>query len=222
VDVLARVFGLEPAGSESAVLRLLIELCAQIVDAQEGSLLVVEEGLDHVPALTFAMTVGSRESERVLVGQRVPLGEGLVGLAAVTHEAQIGAPLFEGVVQAQRSDAPVGQPTSMIAAPMLAEGELVGVITAVTFEPGRRFGEEQARLYARAASVAGLIVQQRRRIAQLEEDDREPARSAAADADLEARIHRSVDALIAQSGSRAGALEQLLATLQLLLGGGER
>jgi GAF domain-containing protein len=215
VDILARAFGLEPAGSESAVLRLLIELCAQIVDAQEGSLLVVDEsGPGEAPVLTFAMTVGSRESERVLVGQQVPLGEGLVGLAAVTHEAQIGAPLFEGVVQAQRADAPVGQPTSMIAAPMLADGELVGVVTAVTFEPGRRFSEDQARLYARAASVAGLIVQQRRSIAALE--GRAEA-TAGAGGTREEALHHSLDRAIARSAGRLDALERILTALAELL-----
>lgn len=216
--VLARSLGLEPEGSEATILRLLIELCAQFVAAAEGSLLVVDYAAPEAPVLTFAMTVGSGESERALVGQSIPLGEGLVGLAAVTHEAQVGAPLYEGVVQAQRGDVPASQPTSMIAAPMLAAGELVGVITAVTFEPGRLFTQDDARLYARAASVAGLIVQQRRCIATLEEGDA-PAGDGEPSAQWE-RIRSLADRVIGRSSGRLDELEQLFSALASLLAKG--
>ena len=92
MSVLNAYLGVASESSEEKVLRLLIELGAQFVEAQEGSLLVLD---DESAELVFAMTIGSAASEKSLIDQRVPLGEGLVGLAAQTHEVQIGAPRFD-------------------------------------------------------------------------------------------------------------------------------
>lgn len=170
---------IEPRSDEAQVLRLLIELGAQFVGASEGSLLVHDRRAND---LVFAMTVGGDES--VLVGQRVPMSKGLTGLAAATLEVQIGAPTFSGIRQAPDGDdgepgAPreareareAGErldaraPESVIAAPMLVGDELVGVITAVTFEPGKRFTSDQGELYARIAAVAGVVVELRQKLA---------------------------------------------------------
>jgi GAF domain-containing protein len=164
IHSIAQRLGLAEGRPEHEVLRLLIELCAQFVGAAEGSLLLLDREEDPPTSLVFAMTVGSGESEAALRGQRVPLGEGLVGLAAVSHEVQIGSPSYEGVEYAREGVVPAGEPASLIAAPMLAGDDLVGVVTAVTFDAARRFSEDDARLYARAAAVAGLILDQARRL----------------------------------------------------------
>jgi GAF domain-containing protein len=138
------------------------------VGAEEGSLLLVDPRDDPPQSLRFAMTVGSRESERALLGQRVPLGEGIVGLAAVTHEVQLGSPTYDGVAQARRREADPSQPAAVLAAPVLSRDELLGVITAVRFEPAGPFTKQEARLYGRAAAVAGLVLDQSQRLAALE------------------------------------------------------
>ncbi len=170
---------ISPKSNEEQVLRLLIELGAQFVGASEGSLLVLDPRANE---LVFAMTVGG--DERVLVGQRVPIGAGLTGLAAATHEVQIGAPTFRGAWQGEPPGEPAGPtepaapaaagdarakldaraPEAVIAAPMLVDDALVGVITAVTFEPGRRFTGAHGELYARIAAVAGVVVEQQRKL----------------------------------------------------------
>jgi hypothetical protein len=56
-------------------MRLLVELCGQVVGAEEGSLLVVDHAQDPPRELIFAMTVGSgsrRDAERAARS----LGEG--------------------------------------------------------------------------------------------------------------------------------------------------
>ena len=156
-NVLETYIGISYKSPEEKVLRLLIELGAQIVGVQEGSLLVLDEKKGE---LVFAMTVGSSSSEEELGGQRVPLGKGIVGLAAQTHEVQIGAPTFD-TEQTQ-------EPKTVIAAPMLMGDRLIGVITAVSFQPDRRFNSNDATLYARIATVAGVIVEQRRRLSSVE------------------------------------------------------
>jgi putative methionine-R-sulfoxide reductase with GAF domain len=116
--------------------------------------------------LVFAMTIG--ESERTLIGQHVPLGKGLTGLAAATREVQIGAPTFKDVKQRKRADSTSSQPTAVIAAPMLIRDELIGVITAVGFDPRKRFTAADASLYAKTASVAAVVVDQQQRLRNVE------------------------------------------------------
>jgi GAF domain-containing protein len=157
---LSTYLAIAPQSPEEAVLRLLIELGIQVVGADEGSLLVLDEAAG---ALVFAMTVGGRGSEDALKGQRVPLGQGLTGLAAATHEVQLGSPTYSQVQQAREGGQTEG-PQAVIAAPMLVADNVVGVITAVSFAQGKRFGSKEADLYARVAAVAGVVVQQRHRI----------------------------------------------------------
>jgi transcriptional regulator with GAF, ATPase, and Fis domain len=215
-----RYLDLDVESPELRVMRLLVELCGQVVGAEEGSLLVVDHAQDPPRELIFAMTVGSRQSEETLSGQRVPLGEGLVGIAAVTHEVQIGAPLYDGIEQARRGEAPRGQPTAVIAAPMLIDDRLVGVITAVSFEAGKRFTNEHAALYARAASVAGVVVDQRRRIDALESRGVGGAESRrlSADEPLARQILEIASRLVERSPGRLRELARILSALEEILG----
>jgi hypothetical protein len=142
--------------SDEKVLKLLIELGAQVVGASEGSLLAYDP---EAKDLVFVMTVGGSPG---LLGQRVPLDRGLTGLAAATGEVQIGAPTFK--IHQDASGSGRGEPEAVIAAPMLIADDLVGVITAVSFTPGKRFTSGDADLYGRLASVAGIVVEQWRRL----------------------------------------------------------
>ena len=157
---LATYLGISGSSQEGMILRLLIELGAQIVGAQEGSLLVLDEKRHE---LVFAMTVGSKSSEMALIGQRVPLGKGITGLAAQTHEVQIGAPPLRPR-QPKRHNTPANQPQAVLAAPMLVADRLIGVLTAVSFAPDKRFASADALLYGRIAAVAGVVVNQSRQL----------------------------------------------------------
>lgn len=155
-EALLTYLAIGPQSSEEMVLRLLIELGAQVVDAHEGSLLIHDKEKGD---LVFAMTVGGGG----LVGQRVPMNKGLTGLAAATREVQIGAPTFhlagEGKPESKASGPKT--PQAVIAAPMLVADELVGVLTAVSFDETRRFTSKDGELYGRLAAMAGVVVQQR-------------------------------------------------------------
>ena len=222
--LLARHLGIPPKSPEQAVLQLLIELAAQVVGAEEGSLLVLDRSQQPPRELVFAMTVGSGESEGTLAGQRVPVGEGLTGLAALTHEVQIGAPTYEGVRQAERGEAVPGQPSAVIAAPMLIEDTLVGVITAVSFEPGKRFTRDDANLYARAASVAGVLVDQRRQLDAIDtlRDPESATKGGSEPERLEREITGAVSRLMRASPGRLTEVKRLLAALEALTLGRSR
>jgi GAF domain-containing protein len=152
-ELMTRYLGLMPRTGEDQVLRLIVETGVRAVRADEGSLLVYDPDAND---LTFVMTYGSEASEDILVGQRVPFGQGLAGLAAETGEVQIGAPRYKDVRQSET----IGGIKAVIAAPMMLGDRLIGVITAVSDDEGKRFTMDDAQLYACLATIAALVVNQ--------------------------------------------------------------
>jgi transcriptional regulator with GAF, ATPase, and Fis domain len=207
---LSRVLGILPSTPEEKILRMLIELGCEVVGGQEGSLLVYDKDAD---VLRFAMTVGDPESEKKLRGQAVPLGAGLTGLAAATLEVQTGAPTFKDVEQKQRTG-DGATPDAVIAAPMVSGDELVGVITAVSFEDGKRFSSKDARLYAGFAAIAAIVVDLRRRLSAYESGDAAAPQEENERARLERRVLASMQRLISGDTARLAAVAELLAAIE--------
>jgi GAF domain-containing protein len=132
----------------------------QIIDADEGSLLLLD---DTTEDLRFAMNVGNDKS--LLIGQRVPVGKGVTGLAAATRTVQIGAPIYRDIEHTERMDGTA--PDAVIAAPMQVGDRLIGVITGVSFRKGHRFDSQAGRVFGGFAAIAGVIVDQEQRLAAL-------------------------------------------------------
>jgi transcriptional regulator with GAF, ATPase, and Fis domain len=208
--LLSRFLGILPSTPEEKILRMLIELGCEVVGGQEGSLLVYDKEDD---VLRFAMTVGDPESEKKLRGQAVPLGAGLTGLAAATLEVQTGAPTFKDVEQQQRKG-DASTPDAVIAAPMVSGDELVGVVTAVSFEDGKRFSSRDARLYAGFAAIAAIVVDLRRRLSAYESGQAAVPQEESERAKLERKILASVQGLIGGDASRLAAVAGLLAAVE--------
>jgi transcriptional regulator with GAF, ATPase, and Fis domain len=150
-ELMTRYLGLMPRTGEDQVLRLIVETGVRAVKADEGSLLVYDPEAND---LTFVITYGG--SEDILVGQRVPFGQGLAGLAAETGEVQIGAPRYQQVEQSES----MKRIKAVIAAPMMLGDRLIGVITAVSDDDDKRFTMEDAQLYACLGTIAALVVNQ--------------------------------------------------------------
>lgn len=207
MTVLNTYLGIAQESPEEKVLQLLIELGAQFVGVHEGSLLVVDEATGE---LVFAMTVGQEGLGQALVGQRVPIGKGLVGLAAHTHEVQIGAPTFHLLQDEAKSKKE--EPRAEIAAPLVINDTLIGVITAVTFKEDKRFSSHDALLYARIASVIALVIDQRRRLAALQELSygKEVSGLLREDERLDLEIVATVSSLVKARPERKAAIARLL------------
>jgi GAF domain-containing protein len=154
-------FGVPPHTAEGNALRLLLETGIHLIDADEGSLLAYDPARR---VLRFAMTAGNRNAERALLGQAVPVGKGLSGLAAATGEVQIGAPTYHDIAQTRRRRGEPDEPEAVIAAPIMAGETLLGVITAVSFRDGRRFSHDDGKLMGRFGAIAGLVLDQHRRL----------------------------------------------------------
>lgn len=154
--------GVAPGTPEAVELRWLLDTGIHLIGADEGSLLAYDEARR---VLRFVLTAGrNRASARNLAGQTLPLGAGLTGLAAQLREVQVGAPKYHKINQIGRSDNIKGEPQAVIAAPMIAGDVLLGVMTAVRFGHKALFTMDDAKLIGRFAAVAGLVIEQDRRL----------------------------------------------------------
>jgi GAF domain-containing protein len=151
-------YGVVPESNEAALLRLLLTTAVETIKADEGSLLLRDEPTGD---LRFAMTIGDPDRERRLIGERVPVGRGIVQEAVATQAVQIGAPTFRDIEQTHRE---TGGPEAVIAAPMISGSRVIGVLTGVSFVRGRRFGQDDAKLYGRLATIAAVLIEQHQRI----------------------------------------------------------
>lgn len=156
-DLMTRYLGVMPNADEDQVLRLVVETGVRSVGADEGSLLVYDPEAND---LTFIMTYGQKGSEETLLGERVPFGQGVTGLAAATGEVQFGAPRYKDVKQTES----VGRVAAVIAAPMMLGDRLIGVITAVSNKAEKRFSTPDGELFACLGAIAALVVNQSLRL----------------------------------------------------------
>ncbi len=128
---------LNAEGDEEEVLRYAIDAAVTLVHAEAGSLLLKDE---HSGDLFFRMAVG--EKGDLLKEIRLKLGQGIAGLVA-----QSGKPLMVSDAQhdprvAHDVDLRTGFVTrSLIAAPIIAQGKILGVIEAVNKRGSRPFSK---------------------------------------------------------------------------------
>lgn len=139
-------------------LKTLVRLGLAAIGANQGALLVMDESRN---VLRFAFLVSRNGLERHgraferLVGQEVPIGEGITGLAASERKAQYARIADNGKFHRVSGD---GEPSAVLAVPMLCEGGLYGTMTAISFDRDRAFAEEDAQLYGQYADVAAHVV----------------------------------------------------------------
>ena len=149
------------------VLVQLIRLGLDIVGADQGSLLTVEPGGKDLRFVMVASREGLRnagEMSESLIGQTLPIGEGVTGMAALTHDIQAESRTGSGRIRSMRGD---GSPNAVLAAPMLIGDELIGVITAVGFQRKKPFSTAECRSYGAFADVAAVVVDRQRRLDEL-------------------------------------------------------
>jgi GAF domain-containing protein len=202
-SLLSHYLGIAPSTREEGVLRLLLETAIRTVDAAEGSVLAYDPDAND---LRFVMVVNGPGS---LVGQRVPIGAGLTGLAALTHEVQIGAPTFKTVDDANKATGVEGEPSAVIAAPMVSGDTLIGVLTAVRFKSGHRFTTDDGRAYGNFATIAALMLDQHNRLRSMTGDRGGELTTAGGYGPEEARILNALGTVARTRPDRLPRLAQL-------------
>jgi Nif-specific regulatory protein len=143
--------------TEQEVLALLDETLGsaiELLDAADGSLMLLDEETDE---LVFVLVHG--DVDETLPGHRINRDQGVAGWAAKNNEIAIINDVrndwrFFSVV-----DESVGFKThSLIAAPLIARGNLIGVIEVVNKRAGEDFTDEDASALAILAALAAFAL----------------------------------------------------------------
>jgi len=136
-------------------IRLLIRIALMSIRADEGSILLVSE---DKKSLVFADTVGDGLTN--LSGTKIPIGHGITGMAALTQDIQIGSRAANDMKSVPGDNTP----NSIVAVPLIADDELIGVMTLVRITGNNLFTLQDGELYLMIAAIAALVIQQQHQL----------------------------------------------------------
>jgi diguanylate cyclase (GGDEF)-like protein len=147
------------------VLRAIFEKTSQMLRPRDWTLFLRDPGSND---LRFALTVG-RVAER-LSGRSIAVGEGIVGWVAKTGEPLIVEDTRADARFSGRFDRETGFETrSLLAAPLVAEGDVLGVIELVRGPGEPAFTRRQLRLLVVVAAYAAIAIVNARQFEHIEE-----------------------------------------------------
>jgi len=141
-----------------AVLDLIMQKAIDLLQAEAGSLLLVDE---ETGDLVFQVTTGPRTAD--LVGTRLPMGTGIVGRVAesaraiIVDDVQRDERWYPGLDE--RSDFTT---RSVVCVPMVARGRVIGVIELLNRQDGHPFTPEDRHLLTAFAAHAAVAIENAR------------------------------------------------------------
>lgn len=133
----------------------IVSLGVQLIAADEGSILLLKTDGNR-SYLEFAKMVAPHEVQSQYLGKPVPLGEGQVGLAALTGEPQVGPTLYKELQQAR-------VPQEVMAVPLISGDETLGVLSAIRYESAGGFTQSEVDLYIKFTRISAQIIDYRQR-----------------------------------------------------------
>lgn len=137
---------------------LVVESAAKLLDAEAGSLLLLDE---ETGELIFRTCSGPAGHD--LEGKRVPAGRGLAGAAFTENRPVISHHPQEDARWYSELDANTGFTTqSLIAVPLNARGRTIGVLEVVNRKEGTTFSDEDSDLLMLFASQAAIAIENAR------------------------------------------------------------
>lgn len=158
-DLRARLAQVSAAGTLSAptehheLLEQIVQTAMHVLDARAGSLYLVDEERNE---LIFEVAQGERATS--LVGQRLPLGQGLAGFVAATGQSIAVADVQKDPRWAGHVAQAVGySPKSMLAMPLILRDRVTGVLQLLDKSGGQPFSAgdmSTLTLFAQQAAVA--------------------------------------------------------------------
>ncbi|MBP5672408.1 MAG: GAF domain-containing protein [Victivallales bacterium] len=143
--------GIQNPADVTQAFELLILLGLKMLGADEGSLLVYRK---EQKDLQFVCTFGG-DTPKNLTGETVPIGKGITGMAAMLKEIQTSTRTAGNQFFNVPDD---GSPNSVIAAPILLDDELLGVVTAVSFDLSKSFSSDDCQKFAIVAELGAIIL----------------------------------------------------------------
>jgi PAS domain S-box-containing protein len=147
------------------VLELIMAKSVEILNAEAGSLLLQDQQSGE---LVFRLVLGPVSDS--LVGQRLPQGEGIVGAAVETREAQLVNDVQIDSRWHMDTDLATGFETrSVLCAPMVSRGHPIGALEVVNKLDGTPFDRDDVELLSSFAVQAAIAVENARLYAQTDE-----------------------------------------------------
>jgi GAF domain-containing protein len=190
------------------LLQSIVEVARAIFGARAASIMLRDEESGE---LVFEAVTG--EGEDTLVGRRIPSGTGLAGWVAESGQPvvieDVGADPRFAADQAQRTGY---VPKGLMAAPLLREDRVLGVLNVLDRPERRRFSVaemELLSLFADQAAVALDLLLSARRVERL-------LGSSSDELDAVARLAEALERL---EGERRAAGARLLGEIAEVLGG---
>jgi len=150
------------------LLRKIIHAAVEVLHASTGSLLIWDPS-DN--SLVFAVTEGGAGEGEILELSRMPADQGIAGWI-FTHRQPV---IVEDVSQDERFfkgiDESLGYRTSsLVGAPLMSKGEMVGVIEVLNKRSGEKFDEQDLDTLSALASQAAIAIVNARLYLQIREE----------------------------------------------------
>ncbi len=127
---------LDPKAEIVPLLDRILYNAMTVTNSKDGSLLVVD---DETNELAFVLAKGDVSTEK-LAGQRLPMGKGIAGWVAknnkptIVNSARHDPRFFPGI-----DDAFKFQTNSVLAAPIVGRGKVLGVIEVLNKQTGKQY-----------------------------------------------------------------------------------
>ena len=172
---------------------LIIEQVTELLEAEESSLLLVDE---ETGELVFTYTTGTVGEQ--LLGQRLPRGAGLAGYVVEHDRSVIVNDVQQDTRFDDRTDKNTGYKTrTLLAVPLRGVGGVQGVIEALNPRSGGHFTIEDQHLLEALADQAVIALENARRFAKV---DQALARRAQELLGINAELQHNLRSLTALNG----------------------
>lgn len=142
--------------SDDALLQSIVSAAARIFGAEAAAILLVDETKN---CLVFRVEVGNKQDN--LIGTSIPLDKGIAGYVAMTGQAIS----VSNVQQDSRFNKDFAKstgymPDSILAAPLLLDDRVIGVLEVLDKIKGSSFGMQDMELMGLFAHQAALTIRQ--------------------------------------------------------------
>lgn len=140
------------------LLEMIVNTAARVIGARAAALFLIDH---EASELIFEVATGAKAEE---VKQfRVPLGEGIAGLVAVTGQPMAISNVEQDPRHASHIAESVGyMPQSILCVPLLHNGEVIGVFELLDREDGASFTPADIDMLDQFASQAAVAIEQSR------------------------------------------------------------
>jgi Nif-specific regulatory protein len=136
------------------VLRLTLECATRVMDAEAGSVILLDKRSDDLVIKVATGPKGHEAQE-----ERFRKGEGIAGWVAETGEPRIVHDVRQNDHFFREIDRKTGFTTkSILAVPLRVKGEIVGVLEVLNKRGGQSFSGEDLRLFMTFADLAAISI----------------------------------------------------------------